>query len=52
MSTCCFFLLFFMLRTIFSGYGMILKRENNFSERVNDPRPKEEKSANVNSYGK
>ena len=23
--------------TIFSGYGMILRRENNFADRVNDP---------------
>ena len=34
-----FFLPYFKLRTIFSGYGMILKRENNFSNRVNDPVP-------------
>ena len=33
----CFFLKYFKLRTIFSGYGMILKREYNFSDRVNDP---------------
>ena len=26
-----------MLRTVFSGYGMIVKFENNFSDRVNDP---------------
>ena len=32
-----FFLPYFKRRTIFSGYGMILKRENNFSDRVNDP---------------
>ena len=25
-----------MLMTIFSGYGIILKQENNFSDRVND----------------
>ena len=34
-----FFLPYFKLRTFFSGYGMILKRENNFSVRVNDPVP-------------
>ena len=34
-----FFLPYFKLRTIFSGYGMILKRENKFSDRVNDPVP-------------
>ena len=38
-----FFLPYFKLRTIFSGYGMILKRENNFSDRVHDPVPKGEK---------
>ena len=32
-----FFLAYFKLRAIFSGYGMILKRESYFSDRVNDP---------------
>ena len=32
-----FFLPYFKLRTIFSQYGMILKQENKFSHRVNEP---------------
>ena len=46
-----FFLPYFKLRTIFSGYGMILKRENNFSDRVNDPVSMGKKSSYVNTYG-
>ena len=32
-----FFHPYFKLRTIFRGYDMILKQENNLSDRVNDP---------------
>ena len=42
-----FFLPYYKLRTIFCGYGMILKRENNFSDRLNDPVSKGEKSSYV-----
>ena len=38
-----FFPYYLRLRKIFSGYGMILKRESNFSNRVNDPVSKGEK---------
>ena len=46
-----FFLPYFKLRTIFSGYGVIRKGENNFSDRTNDPVSKGEKSSYVNIYG-